>query len=285
MEQPAHGGMLGDVVQVGDLLPDGVVGVDAGLTLTKVARGSSDGARLEAFLTHGDRAMDTVRARRIGVTGARDGVVADGAGVTRVQEIDAAARGTLALMAAGGTGAQEPFVLVLLGTGTACALVRDSNVTHLGGTPLGGGSFAGIARRIDATLSYDGMLEGAAQGDRTNADVMIADAYPGGIGRVGPHLTAAHLAKDGGSTDDVLAALLNLHGENIAQIAASRALVAGVRRLVLAGGFAHGNPSLVASITSMASMFGVQVALCPHAGYAGAVGAALAADRAGQQVR
>jgi type II pantothenate kinase len=270
-------GMLGDAAQISGVVPDGVLGVDAGLTLTKVARGSADGARLEAFLTDSDRPMDIGGAQRIGVTGARDGVVGDGPGVTRVQEIDAAARGVVALMQAGGLDAGEPFVLTLLGTGTACALVRDGSVRHLGGTPLGGGSFGGIARRIAPAMSYAEMLEAAARGDRRHADIMIADAYPGGIGRVGPHLTAAHLAKPGGSTDDVLAALLNLHGENIAQIAASRAVVAGVRRLVLAGGFAHGNPALVASITSMASMFGLTVELCPHAGYAGAVGAALEA--------
>ena len=107
---------------------------------------------------------------------------------------------------------------------------------------------------------------------------MISDVYPDGIGRVGPDLTAAHLAKRGdGSLDDFLAGLLNLHGENIAQIGASRAIIANIRRIVLAGGFAHGNPSLVASITSMAALFGVSVEVAPVPGFAGAIGAALVA--------
>jgi type II pantothenate kinase len=168
--------------------------------------------------------------------------------------------------------------MALLGTGTAFAAVREGKASHLGGTPLGGGSFTGIVRRVDARVSYPAMIHGAARGDRRRVDAMISDIYPAGIGRVGPDLTTAHLAKQGdASRDDFLAGLLNLHGENIAQIAASRAIIAGLRRVVLAGGFVHGNPALVASITSMAALFGVAVELAPVPGFVGAIGAALVA--------
>jgi activator of 2-hydroxyglutaryl-CoA dehydratase len=91
-------------------------------------------------------------------------------------------------------------------------------------------------------------------------------------------MTAAHLAKDGdASLDDVLAALLNLHGENIAQIAASRAVISQVPHLVLAGGFAHENHALVESLTAMAQLFGVRTEVARHPGFAGALGAALIA--------
>jgi activator of 2-hydroxyglutaryl-CoA dehydratase len=107
---------------------------------------------------------------------------------------------------------------------------------------------------------------------------MVSDAYPEGIGRIGGAMTAAHLAKRGDAAlDDVLAALLNLHGENIAQIAASRAVIAQVPHLVLAGGFAQENHSLVASITAMTQLFGVRTDVAPHPGFAGALGAAIIA--------
>jgi type II pantothenate kinase len=174
---------------------------------------------------------------------------------------------------------------VLLGTGTAFAVVRGDAVHHLGGTPLGGGSFAGIARRVEPSLTYDAMVAGAERGDRRCVDVMISDVYPDGIGGVGPDLTAAHLAQPGaGSLDDFLAGLLNLHGENIAQIAAGRAQAARMSRVVLAGGFAQGNPQLVASITSMAALFGLSVETAPWPAYAGALGAALAAAELNTEV-
>ncbi len=287
-------------LDVGVALPDGATGIDAGLTLTKVARAS--GGRIEAFAveTDGVSLDEYVGGGPLGVTGARGAAYArEGAIVS--QEIEAAANGAKAL-----SGANEDFVLALLGTGTAFAAVRGEKaphpggVSHLGGTPLGGGSFAGIARRIDSSLTYEAMIAAASRGDRRRVDLMVSDAYPQGIGRIGGEMTAAHLAKadrasaDGASAgrasadsasggdaslDDVLAALLNLHGENLAQIGASRAIIAQVPRLVLAGGFAHENPALIASITSMATLFGVQTRVAPHPGFAGALGAAMAAVR------
>jgi type II pantothenate kinase len=269
-----------DAIAGEPLLPHGAAGIDAGLTLLKVARCGEGGIELSARETgataHGDVPASAIvhAATRIGITGARGDRIIDGTGVVRVQEIEAAAHGAIALL-----GAESPreFVLALLGTGTAFAAVRDGSVTHLGGTAMGGGSFAGIARRIDLSLSYGDMIACAARGERRNVDLMVSDAYADGIGRIGGDLTAAHLAKPGGSVEDVLAALLNLHGENIAQIAAGRGQAVGIRNVVMAGGFAHDNAPLVSSITAMLRLFSVESCVTPHAGFAGAVGAALAA--------
>jgi type II pantothenate kinase len=277
-EAPA---VLHDVVADAALLPAGVAGIDAGLTLTKIARRTARGVELSASETNielaGTSASDTDAC--VGVTGARAGGVRVTATAVPVQEIEAAAHGAIALMRV----PPPEFVLALLGTGTAFAAVRGASVTHLGGTAMGGGSFAAIARRIEPKLTYRDMIEAAARGDRRNADLMVSDAYPGGIGRIGGDMTAAHLAKNGGSLDDFLAALLNMHGENIAQIAAGRGLVAGIRTIVIAGGFAHENDLLVTSISSMAALFGMTVDVAPHAGFAGDVGAALMASRQVQE--
>jgi type II pantothenate kinase len=270
------------------ILPEDVVGADAGLTITKIVRASRTAFELSShtaqslFADEGWPWLGT--ARRVGATGARiDGLVR-GAAVVRVPEIEAAARGTLALMRAEGSAPEGDWVLALMGTGTAFAAIRDGRVSHLGGTALGGGSFSGIARRIAPGLDYGELVARAARGDRRNVDTMIADAYPDGIGRLGSDLTAAHLTDlRGGSVDDFLAGLMNLHGESIAQIGASRARIAGAPHLVLAGGFAHGNVALVASVTAMAAMFGVSVAVAPSPRYAGAIGAALVAAEAEDQ--
>ncbi len=256
-------------------LPDGATGVDAGLTLTKTVRATAGGVEAWSRITNGELAVD---GAIVGATGARAAGVAAGRAV-RSQEIDAAARGARAMLGADDEG---PFVLTLLGTGTAFALVDGARVTHLGGAAIGGGSFAGIARRLYPALSYDEIVAAAARGDRRNADVMVSDAYPEGIGRIGPDLTAAHLAKAGDAgPGDVLAALLNLHGESIGQIAAARARTVQAGRIVLAGGFAHGNAALVASVAAMAELFGVRTDVVPAPGYTGAIGAALiAADAA-----
>jgi pantothenate kinase len=261
------------------LLPPGAVGVDAGMTLTKVARAAVDGVALQSHETVAAAGLALIGdAPRAGVTGARLGALTGAPGVVPVQEIEAGARGATALLQTEGQLGDGAFLLALMGTGTAFAAVRGDVVSYMGGTPLGGGSFAGIARRMDPSLTYDAMIAAAERGDRRRVDAMISDVYPEGIGRVGPDLTAAHLARSlDGSQDDVLAGLLNLHGENIAQIAAGRANSAQLRRIVLAGGFVHHNPMLVESITHMGGLFGMTVELAPSPGFAGALGAALAA--------
>ena len=277
------GAVSGGLLPHAGLLPEGALGIDVGMTLTKVVRGAASGVLLEARETHGafeggDQAWLAVEAAApVGVTGARASLLRDVAAVP-VQEIEAGARGARALLESAGRLGDGEFLLALLGTGTAFAAVRGTLVQHLGGTPMGGGSFAGIARRVEPSLTYDAMIAGATRGDRRRVDVMIADIYPDGIGRVSADLTAAHVARAAdGSLDDFLAGLLNMHGENIAQIAAGRAQAVRMSRVVLAGGFVHGNAALVGSIASMAALFGLSVETAPWPAYAGALGAALIA--------
>lgn len=265
------------------LLPPGVAGIDAGMTLTKVALAEDSRLHCSARETaSSDDVLALVAgASLVGLTGARATALAQPPGVVAVQEIDAAARGCTALLDHAGHPADSPFLMALMGTGTAFASVRDGKAAHMGGTALGGGSFSGIAHRVAPHLEYRDWIAAAARGDRRTVDAMVSDVYPEGIGRIGPDLTAAHLSRRGaGSLDDFLAGLLNLHGESIAQIAAGRARMADATRVVLCGMFVHDNPALVASITGMLTLFGAAVDVVPNPGYAGAIGAALlAAER------
>jgi type II pantothenate kinase len=276
-----HHALEDDTLHISGLLPDGAAGIDVGLTLAKIARATANGVELLVRPTTDAPEHLRVLARPaegsrapFGVTGARVDRIDSQEAAVRLQEIEAAACGVRKLFEAEARVLPDQFVLALLGTGTAFALVRGGRATHLGGTALGGGSFTGIARRIDSALGYAEMVAGAERGDRRNVDLMVSDAYPEGIGRIGPDLTAAHLARTDGSIDDTLAGLLNLHGETIGQIAASRARIADAANVVVAGGFAHNNPTLVASMSSMIGMFGITAEAAPSPGFAGAIGAA-----------
>jgi pantothenate kinase len=272
------------------LLPEGAAGIDAGMTLTKIALASDGAVDVSARETpagHGGADLPALGdgIASVGVTGARVGALASREGVVAVQEIEAAARGCTALLQAQQRLAPGDFLMALMGTGTAFASVRGSRVNHMGGTALGGGSFSGIAARVAPEMLYRDWIAAAARGDRRNVDTMISDVYPGGLGRIGPDLTAAHLSRaasgaGAGSLDDFLAGLLNLHGENIAQIAAGRAAMASAGRIVLCGMFVHDNPALVESLTHMLGLFGVAAETVPAPGYAGAIGAALLAAEA-----
>jgi hypothetical protein len=256
------------------LLAHGVAGIDAGLTLTKLVRADESGVTADVCLSHDELALPA--ATIVGVTGAMARRYAARPGAVDAPEIEAGAAGVRALLGADGE-ASDGFVLALLGTGTSFAAVHGGQARHLGGAALGGGSFAGIAARVQPGLAYAEMIGRAACGDRRNADTLVGEAYAEGVGRIGAEMTAAHLTKASASLDDFLAGLLNLHGESIGQIAASRARIAGLSRVVLAGGFVHGNPALVSSIQGMVRMFGIACDVSPWPGFAVAVGAALLA--------
>jgi hypothetical protein len=81
------------------LIPDGALGIDAGITLTKVARGTATGIVFESgetgpSLERGTAWLAADKAASIGVTGARASLLR-AAGVP-VQEIEAGARGARA---------------------------------------------------------------------------------------------------------------------------------------------------------------------------------------------
>ena len=269
------------------LLPEGAIGIDAGLTLTKVVHATASGVVLDAretrtvFTDHGWAAMrEAAQANgHVGITGAKIAVVPNPNEHIQVDEIEASARGIRALLDAEGRTGDGEYLMAMLGTGTAFAIIRgDDVVEHLGGTPLGGGSFAGIAHRVDPSLTYEDMIARAERGERRNVDTMVADLYPDGIGRVGADMTAAHLAQRGqGSLDDFLAGLLNMHAENVAQIAASRARMANLSRVVVGGGFAHNNPTMMEMFIKIAWMFGIKAESVTAPGYAPAIGAAILA--------
>jgi type II pantothenate kinase len=269
------------------VLPDGAIGIDAGLTLTKVVHATATGVVLDARETRSvftDRGWTALREAaqsngHVGVTGAKIAVVPNPAGHVQVDEIEASARGIRALLAATNRTGDGEYLMAMLGTGTAFAIIRgDDVVEHLGGTPLGGGSFAGIAHRVDPSLSYEDMIARAERGERRNVDTMVSDLYPDGIGRISADMTAAHLAQRGqGSLDDFLAGLLNMHAENVAQIAASRARMADLKRVVVGGGFVHNNPTMLDMFVKIAGLFGIAVEAVPAPGYAPAIGAALIA--------
>lgn len=279
-----------DMLHLARLLPDGAIGIDAGLTLTKVVHATATGVLMDARETRTvftDRGWSALREAaagdgHVGVTGAKIAVVPNPAEHLQVDEIEASARGVRALLEAEGRIEDGEFLMAMLGTGAAFAVIRGADtVEHLGGTPLGGGSFAGIAHRVDPSLSYEEMITRAERGERRNVDTMVSDLYPDGIGRISADMTAAHLSQRGqGSLDDFLAGLLNMHAENIAQIAASRARMSDLPRVVVAGGFVHNNPSMLEMFIKIAGMFGIRAEAVTAPGYAPAIGAALIAAEA-----
>lgn len=73
-----------------------------------------------------------------------------------------------------------PFILVNIGSGVSILKVTSENICErVGGCPMGGGTFFGLARLLTGGLSFDQSLKQAAEGNKNNVDMLVRDIYGG----------------------------------------------------------------------------------------------------------
>jgi type II pantothenate kinase len=275
---------------------DVVVGVDAGATLAKVAVRTASGATERHLLPA--QAVDEIAQKlaqlapaRVGLTGggaaalhARLGGPSGGAPeALRVNEFAAWGSGAASLLRDQDAGADEPYLLVSLGTGTSVLLVDGLSVSRVGGTALGGGTVVGLGALALGTVDFAELAALAARGDRRAVDLLVSDIYRPGEFALTGDLTAANfgrLARGGrgvARAEDLAHAIMGLVGENVALVCAGLALPHGVRRVVFAGSTLRDNPALREVLVRITSAFGREPLMLEGGEFAGALGALLLA--------
>ena len=267
------------------------IGADVGASLAKVAiRRGDEPLRLELApaeaIERVARKVESLRPRRIGVTGCGGARLADllSLDTTRIGEFDAWAAGARELLRMQSVPRVEPFLLVSLGTGTSALLIDGDRVERVGGTALGGGTILGLGRALTRRTSFDELVALAGAGDRRRVDLLISDIYPGGLAELPGAATAASFGKlaraaDEGSSDprDLAGALLALVAENVALLCNSLAGQAGVRRIVFGGSTLRGNPPVAQLLIAVTAALGREPIVLENGEYSGAIGALLLA--------
>ncbi len=189
--------------------------------------------------------QDPSSLRWIAVTGGRHQVLPDdleGTPVHKVEELRAIGRGGLLA-----SGLREALV-VSLGTGTAMVAARDGQMTHLGGSGVGGGTLLGLSRLLLGTadaMTIDALAE---RGDPGKIDLTVGDIVGGPVGMIPASATASHFGKASGvvagtwrgddaqaDREHVAAALLNLVGQATVRLALLMANAHGYPSVVLIG--------------------------------------------------
>ncbi len=270
-------------------------GVDVGATLAKIAVRTPDGATEFTFIPAaalGDVAetLDRARPAHIGVTGGGAGDLARllSCEVSTVNEFAAWGAGSTALLdeQIGQGLTTERHLVVSVGTGTSVMLVDGLAVTRIGGTALGGGTVVGLGSLLTALPSFARIAELAANGRRSNVDLLVSDIYRAGEIPIAGDLTAASFGKlmrggDGGAppeSADLAHALMGLVGENIALICGGLAAATQVSRIVFGGSTLRANPALVEVLREITQAMGREPIFLAHGEHAGALGALLLAD-------
>jgi len=184
-----------------------VIGIDIGSTTTKsvaiypdnsfktgITRAfdpvtSATGA-LGKMLMENDLAIGSIRKIVLTGVGAA-GITGNVFGIptAKIGEIEALGLGGMYL------SGKTDVVIANLGTGTALVEAHEGNISHIGGTAVGGGTILGLAKAMLKISSLDILLEMAGKGRIDQVDLLIGDIAGTDIGFLKKEMTASNFGK------------------------------------------------------------------------------------------
>lgn len=167
-------------------------------------------------------------------------------------------------------------LVVSMGTGTPFVSVRDSEITHFGGTGVGGGCLRGLAKHILNINTLRRLEELAEEGDLSRIDLSVGDITGGPVGSLPANATASNFGKvSEDSTDaDKALAIINLIAETLLVMSVFSARACHQETIVLTGKLVRVK-KLVDIMKDRSKMFGINMVVPKYAEYATAIGAAV----------
>lgn len=248
-----------------------IIGVDFGLTVTDavsvaggkcrehvslVLPGPAGVGVLERAIAELGEAGQTADA--IAVTGGRSRELPEeyaGLPVIKVAETTATARGGLAL------AELDRGLVTSCGTGTAIVsgdLPADS-FAHVSGTPVGGGTLAGLGALLLGGASAVEVAALSLEGDASGVDTTLADVLGGSLGHLPADATAVSFGRAATSTlspsrADIAAGLTTMVAQTIALITLNAALAQNASSAVFVGRTA-GFPAIAQMIRAVFGIY------------------------------
>jgi len=191
----------------------------------------------------------------------------------RVEEFRATGRGGLYL------SGLDHAVIVSMGTGTAYIAARGKEVSHLGGTGVGGGTLLGLSSRMINIRHFDALVETAEGGDLRNTDLFIDDITTEKIPTLPKGTTASNFGRisDLASNSDLALGIINMVIQTIGITAMFASRVERTDKIVLTGTLSS-MKSAKSIFASLEPLYGLHYIIPEHAEFATATGAALCAE-------
>ena len=172
-------------------------------------------------------------------------------------------------------------LIITIGTGSSIILKKES-YEHIGGSALGGGFFMALLKLLYNITSFDEAIELAQQGNRYKVDLKVADIYSPEDQRISAifrEFTAASLGKinnqgkvENYDSQDLLNSLICMIGENVGSIAIEKAIYHKVKYLIFCGGFVSNNKPLKQTLTMLCTINQKKAMFLNHSIFAGAIG-------------
>jgi len=265
-----------------------IIGIDIGSTITK-AVSVEGGAVNSKIKTRADDALSSA-AGAFGKLTVENGIhisairriMITGVGAPRLPEslFDIPTEKVDEIKAIGVGGmflsGKENIVITNIGTGTAIIEAKKGQITHLGGSGVGGGTILGLGKKLLGMSRFSDIMRLAEQGSLSPVDLLLEDIMETNLSFLNPKSTASNFGKmlDTAKDSDVAMGIVSMVYQVIGMLSVFAARSRNIDLVVVTGNGSK-NPigkKILEEITKMHSVF---FEYPEYAEYTTAIGAGL----------
>ena len=268
---------------------DIILGIDIGGSSTKIVGLRTDGSVISMLRVRAEDQVTSLygalgnylssnrlslqEVRRVVLTGVGASFVEGdiyGLPTCKVEEFAATGTGALAL------SGQSSAVVVSMGTGTAFLWATPSEIRHLCGSGIGGGTLGGLCHKLVGMERFGQIKKLAETGDLSRVDLTLKDITVHAAPTLDLDMTAANfgnLAEDA-SPADLAAGVMNLVLQAIGTMTVLACQSCGARTVVVTGSMTT-LPQAVTNFQLFEKLYGIRYLIPENATFATAIGAGL----------
>jgi len=221
-----------------------------------------------------DNGIDISVIKEIRITGAGAAKIKGdifGIRTERVGEIKAIGRGGMFL------SGMDNIIIANIGTGTVIIEANEREISHYGGSGVGGGTIIGLAKKLLPTAEFNGIINLAQTGDLSHVDLLLEDIMETDLSFLNKETTVANFAKmsDHARDDDIALAIINMVYQVIGVLSVFAARAKGLKQVIVTG---HGSGNKLGQKVLnevITKMYGIEFIYPAEAEYTTAVGAGL----------
>lgn len=170
-------------------------------------------------------------------------------------------------------------LVVNMGTGTAFIKVIGDDISHIGGSGVGGGTLLGLSNLLLDNTDLKGFIELLEKGDLSKVDLCIGDICTEPLEGLTMDTTVANFGslKNDAAPKDIARGLMNMIFQVIGIMAVFAAREDNIEQVVLAGHLATIEPGLFV-FRDIERLHRIKFLIPKYAEYTTAIGAAISAS-------
>jgi type II pantothenate kinase len=266
-----------------------IIGIDIGATTTK-AVSIEDGKLIrkvkikasdEVTAATGafgkivlDNGIDIGIVKEIRITGAGAAKIKGdifGIPTARVGEIKAIGRGGMFL------SGMDNIIITNIGTGTVIIEANEREISHYGGSGVGGGTIIGLAKKLLPTAEFNGIIKLAQTGSLSHVDLLLEDIMETDLSFLNKETTVANFAKmsDHASSEDIALAIINMVYQVIGMLSVFAARAKGLKQVIVTGNGSGNKLGQKVLNDVITRLYGIEFIYPADAEYTTATGAGL----------